>query len=378
MNIGKRERLGWLGAVVVLLAGYLLCRFAREVAWEDYLADNPCDSVDEYPPEAVLALTGGTTFEHEVHDCQRLVLVSPDTVFGPLVGVFPLDGAMAMDRQEFSTARVVATIYNWGDFEREDMRYTPLGINPGWQCLWMRAINDAPTGWHVFIAPASGGKPCMAQSNPTHTVPAPALLHVHEQGVGAGLNSAWLPLTARWGWDEEDGVHYIGIRCGAAWCTIGPPGYEPRAWPTPTAANYWEVLPGWSDAQHLAVEDASSANGTRPGPWGTIRPTQRLAALDWTAPQEVAVIALQTGLDPAGFAAYQQKFDLSADGSGSLSLVFASNVSVQATLGSRTPRATFAPKVGHAAIGAVRWRWHDTDETIWVSCRGGCCHVEED
>ncbi|HUF12347.1 MAG TPA: hypothetical protein VMN78_04540 [Longimicrobiales bacterium] len=382
------------------------------------IAESPCDSVIAPAPEVVVALTGGTTFEHEIHDCQRLVLATwtegsdtPSLSFGPLVGIFPLDEAMALrDPSDFAGGRTVATIFNWGGFRFEDepIVYAPLGIAPGWSCLWLR--HDDDTGWQAAIQPADTG--CATLSDTTHVVwnldVEPDTFALAEMVAPVGMDSIRMvppepqipaettddpyPPTARWGWDEGTHSHYIGIRCGRKWCSIGQHLFDVRdheSSPNPRLA-----IPGWYDEEHLAV--AGPDGQLIPGPWATIRPTQTAFDIRYATPDDrqshyrnpegatVAEILIDYS-DPAELGDYVSKWGidiasdpdttfiwLTLDGDGGATAEYRR---VRDEPGTDT-KAVPQNNTLHAAIGAVRWRWMDTDQKQWVSCdEKSCCDI---
>jgi hypothetical protein len=156
---------------------------------------------------------------------------------------------------------------------------------------------------------------------------------------------------------------------------------------------YREVIPGWFDTQLLAIPNA--AGDLVPGPLGTIKPVGMLDELPpyaWESPTEVARIEIRG--DSAEVGHYQDKLnvELTDQHRG----FFVGYVSVQFDFAMNSWSGTFlgdnglgssrpdkpSPRVAyldfnHAAAGAVRWRWSDQDEEIWVYCRWGCCYVED-
>lgn len=352
---------------------------------------------DLAPPQLVAttqALTGGTTYENEVHDCQRLVIrQAAGYVFGPLVGIFPLDTAMQLDTMAFTQPRIVASIYNWGDFNLRPQPYEPLGIQPGWQCLWLRHDNGT---WAAAVTPVVN-VPC--DSPTSHAAPQFSQLTVqefnHDSAQAANPAAGFYPATARWGWDSVHAQHYIGIKCGTAWCAIGDSAFTPRE-VNPLTGPRERSIPGWYDEQHVAVHDRTDPLNPvlRPGPWATIYPDSALARRFPPNFQNVAVDVahievIQDPADPVGFAHYVRRFHLHVSGGiGRVTM----HVAVpnehsttgqaefrQRTTGSKRPAATFKrmPGVLHAAPGAARWRWHENPgETGWYWC-GGCCDGSE-
>ena len=334
----------------------------------DWLWDNPCDERPDAPDSVTAALTGGDSFENEVHDCQRLIRAEDLNRFGPLVGVFPIDTAMAMGDSDFGSPVLVATLYNWGSFSRDDLGYEPLNIETGWNCLYLVDDRGSPTRWRGFVIPTD--------SSCVHGVSAPSdtvYLPVVRQPIPSGP-----PPTARWGWNGK--FHHIGAPCGLAWCEVGPPGFSPRPF---TAPQGFSSIPGWHDGQHLAVP-SEGEDPVVPGPWGEVHPVPGLANLDASdmyGGARVAYVRVQRG--PTGGAAfdhYVQKLHLQVDGNEAEGMIRwgAGGPEYSFTDGSNdvpAPGYQRVSDVTHAALGAARWRWHDDDETIWFSCYAGCCHV---
>lgn len=331
----------------------------------------------------VWALTGGPTYENEVHDCQRLVMgVSPSLTFGPLVGVFPLDPAMTLEDADFSTPQEVATVVNWGGFDQEVIEYDALGIRDGWNCLWLRSDN----GWRATVT-RRDDVPCAVQDAPSGSYNLDVLRVYHPE----------LRNTARWGWSEARSSHLIGVKCGSAWCWVGPQAH----WNDTTQhLAQDEPSPSEGDEQHLAVP---GAGGIVPGPFARVVPSDELRSLarqQEQVPKDTPVDLIgppfrtAAGLHVAQItipAPTPKPYDeiwgptsplevwlalrdtlVTDDQSG----VTATDTIVGVTFtdtnggGERTTVGTRIPGMAHAAVGAVRWRWHDTSstESIWSAC----------
>ena len=351
-----------------------------------------CDSVPDPDSAVAVVLTGSGNYHNEVHDCQRLVLISAghDSTFGPLVGLFPLDSAMNLpDVSDFDTPYgvAVATIYNWGDFHFNDQPYEPLAIEDGWQCLWLRRQADQ---WQAAMTYDT--IPCQSIWLEGSIVPTNyGDIDVYATTVQPAPH---LPPTARWLWDATDKVHYIGIKCGNAWCSVGPEGFTPTA--LPNSGPAYRRVPGWYDAQHLAVPFGSTV---KPGPWAAIYPAPQL----WQGAQNgnlaallaagITVAEIEFAMPAAAAGPYHGKFHLEAEMNGS-----GRDISLQGRRTGTAPNFTYdwrawsSPPMGgspqeadtiifiehraHASIGAVRYRWYDTDEKAWISCEYGCCTVQ--
>lgn len=398
------------------------------------LADYPCDVAPQMTTDSsVLAfmaeqLTGKSTFEHEVHDCQRLVVVDatgaePVRRFGPLVGVFPIDSLMAQSSHHaFADWQPIASVYNWSE-----ERYEPLSIPRGWSCVFIRtdttqaAFDDPPVHvpgdnplsdsghaglpsgsiqapkWDAMIAPTN--EFC---GNRTAPADPPALLSgFSAQHLSPDGSSGPYPVTARWQWDEPLASHLIAIKCGDAWCMFGPEGYQPDF--VIYGGDAHRVIPGWYDEQHLAVRQG---NGLVPGPIGRVYPTPALFGtksfsdtdLEGSMKAGMLVVDIEVEGDTAALGEYLHKFDLAvANGMGTSSIWLvldegepraefrngATATTLETTTAATAPTdvppkpayAAFVPQAQHAAIGAARWRWDSQDERVWVSCESGCCTV---
>ena len=126
-----------------------------------------CDEELDVPANEILAVTGGDTFENEAHDCQRLIL--PNHTFGPLVGVFPLDGAMSDDFD----GGTILTLYNFdasgGDRDRYDFLNISHRPEAQWSCLSVDSFSPSDTdgvarvvqsGQRARVCLRRAGNPC--------------------------------------------------------------------------------------------------------------------------------------------------------------------------------------------------------------------------
>jgi hypothetical protein len=349
---------------------------------------SPCDSVPQ-TARATQALTGDTTYENEIHDCQRLVFSGEGQLsFGPLVGIFPIDAAMADPDTAFRQGRVVASIFNWGSREDSEVGRTPyeqLGLQGEWHCLWLR--NEARGTWSAAITTAESA-PCGDEQNTER--PDWGALSVaeirHAAAPGGAPGSSVYPRTARWGWDSVNAAHYIGIKCGDAWCAVGARGFQKRERDVLTGPIE-RTIPGWYDEQHLAVTESVPGGPARlrPGPWATIYPAPGLRAssdADFKARMRfVATIVLMPGSsDATALDRYRYKFNATGPDTVGIWLHVQPDESVrvefrnQITAPATSKNTQRMMQTLHAAEGAVRWRWHRTDETGWIWC-GACCDI---
>lgn len=370
------------------------------------IEQSPCDSARP-SDDGVAILTGDTTYENEIHDCQRLVIVTgTESRFSSLVGIFPVDRSMALrSRLDFAGWIPVATIYNWGRNPPENEEgYEPLGIPRRGSCLWLRSIGrNGP--WVATIDNSA----CRARTGDLRRSPeySDSARGVRLAVVAHRHSAREYPPTARWGWSRH--AHYVGIKCGSEWCSVGRTGFAPREHRVLEGADPERAIPGWYDEQNLAM-DPDGDGVVEPGPWGVIYPSADQYAVRNNSATSMEM--LEHGMTaahivvvrhpPHGFAGYQQKFNMTEDGDtarASIHLQFtpvesppADNIAsiasdtdamkyaVTATLSSSAHAELYTlserMETTHAAEGAVRWRWHDHDETAWISCSSGCCPVE--
>lgn len=337
-------------------------------------------------PLVVDALTAGTTYENEVHDCQRLVVERDGAVrFGPLVGILPLDPAMEFRDTDFVGGKAIATVYNWGDFGGNPEEYQPLAIGDGWNCLWLRRDRDSWRAAMTLDEPA----PCLERPSPDSAD--------YTLDVQRALHRDAMPKTARWGWNERHSVQLIGVKCGSAWCWIGPESLG-MAESINLVGPPESTIPGYFDEQHLPVP---GRNGITPGPIGVVTPTpafHRLAQLQLQNPLlniigarmlfgiSVARIDIPGLLGPtpepyaSRWGSQQRPVTLGLRMQG-----FPPGLRSTFRDVGNNPVRTVVPTTlhnqAHASVGAVRWRWHDTSRTvsIWSGCgvRGqDCCDTQ--
>ena len=397
----RRHRHRWLGTRLLLaavLGGCATLEIApprkENITAENaraFLRDNPCDAPgfvassgeDRREVDSLaFLLTESSSLENEVHDCQRLVEeVGGERRFGALVGLFPIETTFDASRERYASGIRAVSIYNWGDWDLQDVPYTPLGIGPGWSCLFLMSTAGAADPWRGAVVPLSG-RSCAETPTPT-AWPLRGVEHRH-------VTATEYPHTARWGWDPESRQHYIGVPCLDRWCSIGTEAFRPME-PEVLSGPVEQSIPGWYDAQHLGVPQvrpgATGDTILRPGPWGVIVPTTFLMhPVDDKLPKGMAAtIHVDATGDPEGLAHYERKFFLRVVGTRGSSHIevrdpFIGGLSARYRhppgLGDskKAESLVVAKQVQHAAPGAVRWRWEDDDETAWISCWPDCCN----
>lgn len=364
------------------------------------------DSVQTYlrpHPAVAVALTGTGVFENEAHDCQRLVTSAPTSnthgTFGPLVGLFPIRDQLR-STHSWTAPTAIASVYNWGDFNFQTLAYDSLDIADGWSCLWIQGDGEE---FRAAIHPTR--EPCPESTDVPTDFPLAVTVarHVVHDSLTATEASGLYPPSVRWNWDFSAAMHYIGIRCGSAWCMIAPPHmyFRPHL-----AGPVHRSIPGWYDEQLLAIPaPAGSADPVVPGPLGGAFPDSVYWRI-WNQPiwveipsdlkHEISLVLMRDKLEetegapiaqlevqnhPRPIGVYDEKFSLSISGGGTgrstirvrgavpeLEAVFHGDETNVGTL-------TFIEESGHSASGSVRWRWQETDEKVWASCEEGCCTV---
>jgi hypothetical protein len=155
-------------------------------------------------------------------------------------------------REHATTLGVVAArIYAEGD-------YAPLGMARFYNCLYLFRAGDA---WGAIMVPVrDANSTCLRPIDPA--IPWGTELQVLPPRVSDSV-----PAVARWDFDTTHVWQYVGIKCGDAWCEVGPPGFEPSPLPEleEDARQLLGVrgrIKGWYDEQYLAFLD--NETHTRP------------------------------------------------------------------------------------------------------------------
>jgi hypothetical protein len=337
----------------------------------------------------------------DVHDCQRLLdraAVSTGSLErAPLVGIFvPRQDQMA-DLDDLARGVVIADLLNHDDFG-----YSPLGIEKGLNCLWLRAPQHDHPEWRAAIF-VPEGEACVGQ------VPKSTAISLQVSRLQIGEGELVYPATARWMWDRENREQFIGTRCGDGWCEIGRPGFHSSTHITDSRS-----VPGWGDEQLLSYMQpptpwrrvrALFAYGPPPMPLrastllGRVEPTDSLRehARRYQTPPPAAALYFQDsipvaritfeGADPAALAAYHRKYGfvrLPQPGSSHNMLYLrASNCDDRGSCAweSRTAPGRWRALQRsahhlHVPSGSVRWAWNEQDEDVWSWCDGACCKTK--
>ena len=356
---------------------------------------------------AQLVVPGSTTNIPEFHDCQRL-LISPATSYGPLVGIWASNSLQETTQASLPYAEVV----NFNQTE-----YKPLGIKPGFNCLYIVPDSTADFGIRGVMV-SVGEESDSACSRPYQSTMGGTTLYAVPHQAPDDLTWEDIPSVARWDFDPVARQQFIGIRCdgGRAWCELGAAegfGTSPdHKYPLPGKKgkrNFW--IKGWYDEQRLAEWIPSSKSHRPLASVGTVVPDSLLG--DWTDedgtkpfPKNSWVPAAQAalrpphapydstlGLDAISLPKKMNRLELchgdwttcaAASGESPEALTCGSDaatdwwarvVSSKANKRGRYFCVVRTPHKGVDIPGTARWRWVNEDETIWVRCAEGCCQV---
>jgi len=356
---------------------------------------------------------------------------SGQLTYGPsLLAVFASDrlGSMSFDPPPGDSVVAAAEVLNYST----SFAYAPLGIKPYFNCLY---LFGSPGSLRARMFPvANNESQCQRGYAPT-SIPGQELA-VRDIRVPGFEKPGDYPSVARWDWDATAGVQYIGLRCGAAWCEVGPGKSEDPASPAFTSSSPYansatgsaegrvRGIKGWYDEQLLAIDSAGESRLT--GLRGDVFPDTSLATLtepmldgQWHAVSHIALRQPETGTLVKVLEQYRTKFNLDPVPFGSslkdmnhvlLCYGTISSCSVPATatlsmmqscgkvaLGSAKTNKRYWAQItsklrpsmyrcmtprSHAGVGFIpstaRWRWLARDETTWRWCPAGCCEVNGD
>ncbi|MBI3791341.1 MAG: hypothetical protein HY275_10750 [Gemmatimonadetes bacterium] len=306
--------------------------------------------------------------------------------------------------------------------------YDPLGVKRGLNCIVLRA--PAPGAYEGWVVPVGkSDAPCRKRFE----VAAPSARKLDARPITA-VPASRMPAVARWDWDGPQAKQFIGIKCPSGWCELTDKAPSPPRPAYDVPGGYpagWALVArgrGFYDEQLLATYRMAAPYGAMVSSmWGTVFPhpdlgTYTLAGWERGKWIDVAAIAMQLPDD-----GYKSKLGVKPQTArvpivtGPLAtpiIQFCTDSAAAMGGGSPSTRRarcnpTFKPhlaaecksqwyaRVGNAEAGTwtymcvtyrgmtgtgglpsahlvppvVRWRWHPTDETIWVRCPTGCCEV---
>jgi hypothetical protein len=280
-------------------------------------------------------------------------------------------------RSSAGSAYIAAEILSYGG------TYGPLAIQPGFNCLYL--FNRG--SWGAVMLHVADEKECLTPYDLSRT---DGTILEARPAAAAGLSLEDYPPVARWDRDSS-GTFMIGIKCGAAWCTVGQKPVKPSASYAASGADLRarrvREIKGWYDEQQLwSINKGNWAHPTDnvatifADPGLHQRPLSDFETRDGVLAAHVAMSVA----DPT----YKRKlnFDMARVGE-SLNKIYIrhdatagpkagwSATIVSARGESRDFRVTYRHH-GIPIPGIVRWRWKWNDETVWIACVQGCCEVE--
>lgn len=323
----------------------------------------------------------------------------------------------------------MAEIYSY------EVPYKPLGIEKNFNCLYIYPKSGEPDGLEAKVVPVGlVDSLCTLSKMPSGPG---TVLAVSRHSMSGGKADDYPPV-ARWDWDSTHSTHYIGIRCGDAWCEVGPKYLAPDAlvssvWQkerlgASKAQRHVSEVKGWYDEQRLALPAPGSPSSLQVSSLvGTLKPDPNLGNINgmphdsgftnrWQPVATVTIRPVRGVFDKAALL-YRRKLNLEpgsgADTTNQVSMCFdptASQAPNSCVLASvpKPPKCTNEKydgwwariesakshetkyycviRRGHEDVampgftipGIVRWRWAIKDETIWARCLQGCCEVDSD
>jgi hypothetical protein len=370
----------------------------------------------------------------EYHDCQRLM--RQDKKYGPLAGVFSLAATHpAYTRLEYQRlgGAAVAMIYNFSGTGPAYMPGTMQGVTTSMTdstafdrrtCLYLKLEPD--TSWTAQLWP-------LPSSLPTCPGKLPKSVHTLALDVIRSTPSAKIddyPPAARWDFDRQNNLQYVGVPCLEGWCEVGPQGFESSDVLPSGDRNH--TIKGWYDQQYLA--SIPVAGGAHPSVmYGTLYPEADLRGLtiaDYSCDPKVVpadepfagkfdrhleqasreprscggVSSTGSSIQDEGHwvkvasihipqpdSAYRRKFMLNGEGDGFVYLRYDPNLPSAerwhiryAANATGLGRVRVAKRVDHSMStyggvpivvpSTVRWRWVLQDEYTWNACSIGCCN----
>lgn len=359
-----------------------------------------------------MALVGPTINVPEFHDCQRFIVYS-DTgaVYDSLYAIFAARGLDTLDTTlslldtagSGKVALAAAEVYAEGV-------YPPLGIRAMFSCLYLFRVDGV---WNARMVPQGRAERDCSLPVDATTLAGPTLL-VRRYPSPKFADSDF-PAVARWDWDSLHHWQTIGLKCGRAWCEVGPTGFETTRPPVlfvgagTQKLRRTRMIKGWYDQQFLA--DTGADGTVKPSRiWGTIWPDSGLDDADtvrafrrgsWV---RVAQVALEDRSGVVGTAnPYKTRMNLDLTNAtgpfNTISLCRGTRAQCHpdlttlcdgdgqwwgrvddATNDGSPARYLCTVRRAHDALayhvpGSARWRWLATDETTWKRCDAGCCEL---
>jgi hypothetical protein len=284
-----------------------------------------------------------------------------------------------------------------------DGAYAPLGIEPGFNCLYPAGEGEA---WMVPV-----GTDETACLKPRSALASKGTRLEVQIAPGGGNGGGDAPEAVRWDWDASRMEHYVGFNCDGRWCEAGRSGFVSSEVPGAVLATLFEEVPGtpaateaemrrvtqvkgWFDQQRLAEPDGRG--GLVPGTvTGTVFPHPALDRLDDRRTFDAGWVPVSYVYLDGESPTYKRKLNLDA-GVNRMYLRFGDPaafippggipgtcvgdvgwwmkvVSAKGDVAYRC--ASYEAHPGVNVPGTARWRWLDDDETTWQRCPSGCCPI---
>lgn len=296
-----------------------------------------------------LSVPGPQTDVPEFNDCQRILIRSADTLsYGPLMAVFASYQLQSLKLPKGASAddnvRIFAAVEVL-NYSRA-FQYPTLGIGPYFNCLYIYGVGAQ---LHAKMRHVGAEEERCADTFQPSDVPGQEL-SVTATNAGYFNTPADFPAVARWDWDDEHGLQYIGVRCGEAWCEVGPglagnpaapaftfsPPYAPAPMTNISSqsgvyagskADRVRAIKGWYDQQYLAIQSEGVSTPTHLR--GTVFPDTALSDLltftpvrnQWRAVSHIALEQQASGSTTADYNKalnyYKTKFNLDPIPAGS-------------------------------------------------------------
>lgn len=373
--------------------------------------DCPHDYAGRGADSLVIQIVGPRSEVPEFHDCQRLIQYdssSKSLRYGALAAVFahPLVGTYT--DASFDTIRPVALVHfpQGGSYETLNLRATN-------NCIWLH--REKPEVLVAHVTEVTHEAECLEARTISPTSFGGLDVRVHPPAEGLNLRlPVDVPAVARWDWDDDGKSHFIGVRCGSAWCEIGAAQFgdseDHLVDKSEKAGEFPGLLVKGSYDEQLVAEfnpDGSLIVGRNRGTVFPLASLEEFSSGDqppigrWVPVAEVnmhrgvgsygdqlnligndgplvdgqrATISLCSGTLlqclPHGFRVFNP-FSCKAQG-GRKWYARIDNGAGRV----RYFCVIYRPHPEHFDVpSVVRWRWRPDDETFWVRCPAGCCEV---
>jgi hypothetical protein len=218
-------------------------------------------------------LSGPITNIPEFHDCQNFITrtMQYDSLFA-IFAAFRLANKLAPDSMLHTHdslmvgGQPIATVAAATIFSASLKTYEPLGIQPGFNCLYLYHPANDTSQWGARMIPLA--KPDSDCTRSGISLAGGKDLYVYPHPT-ANATLQDYPEVARWDWDDSSSIQFIGIACRLAWCEIGPKGFKSS--PPINPVSFTEIpgllassaqrtrvtrIKGWYDRQILATRQS--------------------------------------------------------------------------------------------------------------------------